>query len=128
MSLPLGPFYVNHQLKANTPYGFWARETLQWDLKCEANGLTRQKAYDLVSETVSNVDDDQGNRYIKLMWWLNMIGILVISTIGACCIFYFAKEGHHQVKAQLANVAIQLVFCIIMIWISFATYNSFAHK
>ncbi len=42
----------------STPYGFWARETLQWDLACEAKGITRRKAYELVGNTVANVDDD----------------------------------------------------------------------
>jgi len=23
MSLPLGPYYINHMTKENTPYGFW---------------------------------------------------------------------------------------------------------
>jgi hypothetical protein len=90
----------------STPYGFWARETLQWDLACEAKGITRRKAYELVGNTVANVDDDQGNRYIKICWWLNMIGILIVSSIAGCCTFSYAKEGHHQVKCQLINVII----------------------
>lgn len=28
MTLPLGPYYVNQMTKSNTPYGFWARETI----------------------------------------------------------------------------------------------------
>jgi hypothetical protein len=29
---------------------------------------------------------------------------------------------------QLANVCIQIFFCVIIIWISFSAYDSFGHK
>jgi len=55
--------------------------------------MTREKAHEILSSTMADVDDDQGNRYITYCYWLNLLGILIVSTIlgiASCCV---AKNG-----------------------------------